>query len=171
MPATPPSEESWISLASERIVLPVLKRRLPEIADIHQPFSAAGRNLLFVSIRKTSDHQARRVLHALWGMEFLGQTKIIVLVDADQDLQQEDQVWFTVGTNACPSRDFVFSDGLARDDDYTPLSTSLATRVGIDATRKRVGELSRTWPQTMVMSEEIVARLRDRWTEYGLGER
>lgn len=166
--APPPSEESWILRAGERIILPVLKRMLPEIVDIHQPFSAAGRNLIFVSIRKTSDHQARRVLHALWGTPMLGQTKIIVLVDADQDLQREDQVWFTVGTHANPASDFVFSDGLARDDDYTPVSASLASRVGIDATRKRVGELLKDWPQTMAVAEETASRLRERWVEYGL---
>jgi len=167
----PLSEEAWISLATERMLLPVLKRLLPEIADIHRPFCAAGRNLLFVSIHKCADFQARRVLHALWGMESLGQTKIIIIVDADQDIHQEEQVWFTVGTNACPTRDFVFSDGLARDDDYTPAAMSLASRVGIDATRKRMIESSHVWPQSLTMSDEIVARVRERWAEYGLEER
>ncbi len=166
--ATAPSEESWLQLAAERMTLWRLKRLLPEIVDIHQPFCAAGRNLLFVSLRKTVDHQARRVLHALWGMESIGQTKIIVIVDADQNVQQEDQVWFAVGTNACPTRDFVFADGLARDDDYTPLSPSLSSRVGIDATRKRPNERVDSWPRSLRMSDDILTRIQDRWADFQL---
>ena len=166
--STPPGEESWIALACERMTLPLLKRLLPEIMDIHQPFSGAGRNLLFVSIRKTVEHQARRVLHAIWGMEYFGQTKTVVIVDADVDVKREDHVWFTVGNNACPSRDFLFSDGLARDDDYTPLTPTLSSRVGIDATRKKDHESPFAWPDTLEMSQEIVEQVAERWSEYDL---
>jgi 4-hydroxy-3-polyprenylbenzoate decarboxylase len=165
---SPPGEESWIELAGERIMLPLLKRLIPGIVDLHQPFCSAGRNLLFVSIHKTVAHQARRVLHALWGMERLGQTKMIVVVDDDLDLQSQDQIWLTVGTHACPSRDFVFSDGLARDDDYTSLSPSLGSRVGIDATRKQSGETSQPWPRPLIAPDDILRRITERWTEYGL---
>lgn len=167
----PPGEESWISLAAERIQLPLLKRLVPEIVDIHQPFSGAGRNLLFVSIQKTAAHQARRILHALWGMESFGRTKLIVVVDADQNVQHEDQIWCAVGTNACPNQDFLFADGLARDDDYTSEPNSLASRVGVDATRKLAGESAQAWPVLLRTSDEIAARVRERWSEYGLDER
>ncbi|MEI8020738.1 MAG: UbiD family decarboxylase domain-containing protein [Schlesneria sp.] len=166
--STPPGEESWTALATERMSLPLLKRLLPEIVDIHQPFSGAGRNLLFVSIRTTIEHQARRVLHAIWGMENFGQTKTVVIVDADIDVKCEDLVWFTVGNNACPSRDFLFSDGLARDDDYTPLTPTMSSRIGIDATRKKDRESSFAWPDTLEMSQEIVEQVAERWSEYGL---
>lgn len=168
--SAPPGEESWISVAAERLMLPVLQTSIPEIVDIHRPVCAAGRNLLFVSIRKTVDFQARRVLHALWGTEFLGQTKMIVIVDADQDVRSEQQIWFTVGTNCCPERDFLFCDGLARDDDYTLLSPGLASRVGIDATRKTANESSASWPMPLAVSEEMALRVKERWEEYGMGE-
>ena len=164
----PPSEESWISLAGERMTLPLLKRLLPEVVDIHRPFSGAGRNLLFVSIRKTRDFQARRVLYALWGLESFAPAKMTVIVDAAVDVQREDQVWFAVGNQACPNRDFVFSDGLASEDDYTPSESGLGRRVGIDATRKSDRETGQAWPETMMMSDEILARIHDRWSEYGL---
>ena len=167
----PPSEESWITSARERIQLSMLRQLLPEIVDLHQPFCGAGRNILFVSIHKTVDHQARRVLNALWGLEHLGQTKMIVVVDADVDVHSEGAVWFTVGNHVCPNRDFVFSDGLARDDDYTSLTTTLASRVGIDATRKKPQEIDRTWPRMLELSDEMVARVKERWGEYGLTDR
>ena len=172
LPATivsaPPGEESWIARAAERMMLPLLKRLVPDIVDIHQPFSGAGRNLMFVSIRKSVGHQARRVLHSLWGMPSVGSTKIIVVVDAEIDVRQEDQVWLTVGNNACPVRDFIRSDGLLRDDDYTSLTESLASRVGIDATRKIHGESERAWPKSLVTSAEMADRINERWNEFGL---
>jgi len=167
----PPSEESWFTMARERILLSMLRQLMPEIVDLHQPFCGAGRNILFVSIHKMVEHQARRVLNALWGLEHLGQTKMIVVVDADVDVHSEGAVWFTVGNHVCPNRDFVFSDGLARDDDYTSLTASLASRVGIDATRKKPQEIDRTWPRMLEMSDEIVARVKERWGEYGLTNR
>ena len=164
----PPSEESWISLAGERIMLPLLRRRFPELIDIHRPFSGSSRNLLFVRIRKTKSFQARRILHAIWGMEWLGQSKLIVVVDEDIDVQNEDLVWYTVGNCACPNRDFVFSDGLASDDDYTSTETMRSGRVGIDATRKDDRESAGNWPQSLIMSDDILERLHKRWSEFGL---
>ena len=171
IPALPPSEETWLGLAAERLLLPHVRRLLPEIVDIHQPVSSASRNILFVSIQKTADHQGRRVLHALWGMESIGQSKIIVIVNHEVDIRCEEQVWLTVGTHACPNRDFVFSDGLARDDDYTPLTATLASRVGIDATRKQHHETNQPWPESLKTSNEIAARISERWAEYGINER
>ena len=157
--APPLSEESWVCQATDKLLLFFLRNQLPEVVEIRRPASSAGRNLLFVSINKWTDHQARRIIHALWGMESIGQTKLIVVVDAETNLESDDEVWLAVGTNANPERDFLFSDGLARDDDYTSLSNSLSSRVGIDATRKRNGQL--------VMSDDILARVRLRSSELG----
>lgn len=164
----PPSEESWLCLAGERMLLPLLKRLLPEIIDIHRPFSGAERNLLFVRIHKTGDFQARRVMHAIWGMVSIGATKTIVIVDADVDVQDQDQVWFAVGNHACVRRDFVVSDGLGRDDDYTSSLSMVGSRVGIDATRKSARESGLPVPESLEMSDEILARVVERWSEYGL---
>ena len=151
-------------------MLPMLRRQIPEVVDIHRPFSGSGRNLMFVSIHKTRDYQARRVIHALWGTESPGGTRMIVIVDADVDVTNQDQVWMSVGNHACPQRDFLISDGLARDDDYTSSAARLGNRVGIDATRKTELESGRPVPESLVMSEEIFERVTERWSEYGLDQ-
>jgi 4-hydroxy-3-polyprenylbenzoate decarboxylase len=166
--SSPPSEEAWMELAGERLMLPLLRRQVPDVVDIHRPFSGAGRNLLFVSIHKSQNFQARRVLHALWGTETLGATKMIVIVDADVDVKNQDQVWMSVGNHSCPRRDFVVSDGLGRDDDYTSSGVTLGSRVGIDATRKSELESGQSVPESVIMSDEILARVTERWPEYGL---
>lgn len=166
--SAPPSEESWIGLACERLTLPLLRRIVPEIVDVHRPFSGAGRNLMFVSIRKTCDFQARKVLHALWGLDTFGTSTVTIVVDTSVDLKNEDQVWYVVGNQACPGRDYVFSDGLAREDDYTSTGLMRASRVGIDATRKSDRETGHTWPEAVSMSEDVLARIQERWSEYGL---
>lgn len=169
--APPSSEDSWLTLACDRIQLPMIKRLLPELHDLNQPLASASRNLLFVSIHKSAAHQARRVLHAIWGLEMFEQTKIVVIVDADVDVHDDDGVWLAVGTNACPSSDFIASDGRARDDDFTRLSPSLAGKIGIDATRKLPAERGDSWPEPLVMSSEVVARVRERWAEFNLERR
>lgn len=164
----PPCEESWVGLAGERLTLPLLRRIVPEIVDVHRPFHGAGRNLIFVGIRKTRDFQARKVIHALWGFETCGSAKTIIVVDDSIDVKNADQVWLTVGNQACPGRDYLFSDGLARDDDYTSTGSMRASRVGIDATRKSARESGHVWPQTLEMTEEVVARIDQQWSQYGL---
>lgn len=166
--STPPDESASIALAAERMLLPLVRRKIPEIVDIRQPVSSANRNLLFVSIRKSVDFEGRRILHALWGTESLGQMKTIVVVDADQDLRDEQEVWFRVGAYASAERDYLFSEGLARDDDYTSAAFGVATRIGIDATRKLSRENSEPWPKALTPSREIAERIRSRWAEFGI---
>ncbi len=44
------------------------------------------------------------------------------------------------------------------------------SKMGIDATRKMVGEgIVRAWPDEMVMAPEVRAKVTRRWEEYGLG--
>jgi 4-hydroxy-3-polyprenylbenzoate decarboxylase len=169
IPGLPPSEESWIELAVERLRLAVVKAAIPQIVEIHQPFSGAGRNLLFVSIRKDHPAEARQVLSSLWGSRLLGLSKFIVVVDADVDVHDEGQVWFAVGANANPSRDIVQSDGPTHLDDHTTPIPGIGCKCGIDATRKMVEESgARPCPNKLTIPVEIITKLRDRWSEFGL---
>lgn len=169
VPATPPSEESWISLALERLCLPIAKSMIPELVEIHQPFAGAGRNLLFVSIHKSHPLQARQVLNALWGSRLLGLNKMIVVVDADVKVQCDSAVWFAVGSHVNPATDLVSCDGPVSMDDQTTLHRGVGRKVGIDATRKFPQELhGRMSANSLAVSDEIQKRLQDRWSELGL---
>ena len=169
VPAIPPSEESYLSQIALQLRLPLIRRQFPEVTGFYQPLSS-NRNLLVVKIEKTDDHHARRILHGLWGMPVIGQTKIIIVIDHDSEIRDEDQLLFVIGNNACIQQDFLYSDGLSRIDDYTSMPLNLTRRLGIDATRKSNGETGRPWPKQMVMSDDILTRLRERWSEYGFNE-
>ena len=168
IPAGPPSEDSWIARAIERLSLSIIRSTIPEIVDIHQPFSGASRNLLFVSIRKEHPLQARQVVHALWGSRLLGLSKMIVIVDADVNVQREDAVWFAVGTHVNPGRDLIIDDGPIPMDDHTSEFRGLGHKLGIDATRKYSQEAYRPSPKPLAMPAELLAQLDLRWDEMGL---
>lgn len=168
IPAGPPAEESWISLAIERLSLPIIRSTVPEIVDIHQPFSGVARNLLFVSIRKGHPLQARQVLHALWGSRLLGLTKMIVIVDADVNVQCEDAVWFAVGSHVNAGRDLIVDEGPIPMDDQTSQYRGLGHKLGIDATRKHSEETYHPSPKPLAMPTELLNQLDQRWDELGL---
>lgn len=169
IPATPPSEESWITLAIERISLAIAKSTIPEIVDIHLPFAGAGRNLLFVSIRKEDPLQARKVLNALWGSSLLGLTKMVIVVDADVNVKCESDVWFAVGSQVNPSQDLIVTEGPTHMDDHTTLHRGVGHKVGIDATRKLPEEsLAGAISHPMKWTDELPVRLKERWREFGL---
>ncbi len=169
MASRPPNEASWMSLALDRLFLPLVQRLIPEVVDWHRPFSGASRHLLFVSIRKDSPHQARRVLNALWGATAFGSSKLIVVVDTDVNVQREEDVWFAVGAHAHPGRDLIFNQGSTPMDDHAAPVRGIGHAVGLDATRKLTDEgHPRAWPLPLQHSDELRALVADRWSELGL---
>ncbi len=170
IPGRPPTEESWLNKAIERVFLPLAKAVVPELVDWSFPQSAGSRNLCFASIRKTYPQQARKVLHALWSMPQTLFTKMIVIVDEDVSVQNEGSVWFHVGANCHPGRDTVLSEGPADSLDHASPVPGIGHKLGLDATRKFQEEgHPRAWPPELSMSQEVRDYVSARWTQYGLG--
>ncbi|MCZ6602796.1 MAG: menaquinone biosynthesis decarboxylase, partial [Planctomycetota bacterium] len=48
----PPMEDCYMGWAVERLFLPLVRKQLPEVIDMHMPFEGIFHNLLIVSIRK-----------------------------------------------------------------------------------------------------------------------
>ncbi len=165
----PPMEDYWLQLARERLLTPMLQLAAPEVVDCHAPAFGAGRNYLFVSIRKDIPYQARRVLNAVWSFGPIAQTKTTVIVDADVNVQRSEEVWYAAGVHVNPERDVVFSDGPMHPDDHALPIRGVGRRMGIDATRKLPEEgAARPWPAALRTSGEVSERVTQRWAEYGL---
>ena len=81
----PPQEDAWLGKATERIFLPAIRASVPEIVDYDLPVAGAFHNCAIVSIRKTYPAQARKVMHAIWGLGLLSLTKAVIVVDEHVD--------------------------------------------------------------------------------------
>ncbi len=165
----PPQEDAWLGKATERIFLPAVRTTLPEIVDYDLPIAGVFHNCCIVSIRKQFPGHAAKVMHALWGLGMLSLTKCIVVVDANVDVHDYEQVLFYAGANVDPKRDVLLSEGPLDHLDHAPERQFFGGKLGIDATAKWPEEGARPWPEEIEMSPEIKELVTRRWTEYGLG--
>ena len=165
----PPAEDAWLGKATERIFLPAIRMTVPEIVDYDLPVAGAFHNCVIVSIRKSFPGQAQKVMHAIWGLGMLSLSKAVVVVDADVNVHDYEEVFFRVGANVDPKRDVLITEGPLDQLDHAPGRQFYGGKLGIDATHKLPEEDARPWPEEIVMSDEIRERVTSRWAEYGLG--
>jgi 4-hydroxy-3-polyprenylbenzoate decarboxylase len=164
----PPQEDAWLAKATERIFLPAVRTTLPEIVDYDLPVAGAFHNMAIVSITKAFPGHAAKVMHALWGLGMLSLTKCVVVVDADVDVHDYEQVLFYAGANVDPKRDVIVSEGPLDHLDHAPERQFYGGKLGIDATAKWPEEGARPWPEEIEMSRAVNDLVTRRWSEYGL---
>jgi 4-hydroxy-3-polyprenylbenzoate decarboxylase len=165
----PPQEDYWLGKATERIFLPIIRLLLPEVVDMNMPAEGVFHNLLIVSIRKRYPGQARKVMHALWGLGLMMLAKTIVVVSEHVNVQDLSEVAWRVTGNIDPKRDLVLIDGPTDDLDHAALRHRFGGKLGIDATEKdETDGIGQPWPEEIAMSDEIRALVSRRWAEYGL---
>ncbi len=167
-----PKEDQFLAKTTERLFLPAIRAIVPEVVDLELPPFGTFHNWAFVSIRKAYPHQARKVMHALWGLGQLMYTKFLVVVDADVDVHDAEEVLWRVGTEADPRRDTVVATGPADVLDHAaPPPPGAPGKLGIDATRKLPEESGRAdWPAPLASDPATAERVTRRWSEYGLPE-
>src|SRR5438270_7733022 len=96
-------------------------------------------------------------------------TRVLVIVDADVDVQDVRTVGWFVLNNLAPERDVVMMPGPVDDLDHGSYNVAYGTKIGIDATRKDASEgYTREWPPDMVMDGATRERVSARWKEFGL---
>jgi 4-hydroxy-3-polyprenylbenzoate decarboxylase len=166
----PPMEDAWLGKTTERLFLPLLQMVLPEVVDMNLPVEGGFHNLAIVSIRKAYPGHAKKVMSALWGLgHMMMLTRVLVVVDADVDVQDTRAVAWFVLNNLAPERDLVTMPGPVDDLDHGSYNVAYGTKMGIDATRKDASEgYTREWPPEMIMDDDVRVRVAKRWREYGL---
>ena len=154
-----------------RIFLPLLKLRIPDLVDFDLPLSGGARHLAILAIRKTYAGQARQVATVAWGLRPFGFARLLVMVDAEVDVRDADQVWAAIAHEAHLVRDVWLH--AAPPDPLDPTSTwdELGRRMAIDATRKLAAEGRASKSRNAGMDREVEKLVTDRWTQYGLGPR
>jgi 4-hydroxy-3-polyprenylbenzoate decarboxylase len=169
IPGRPPTEDSYLGKATERIFLPLIKMQLPEIVDLNLPIEGAFRNLAFVSIDKRYPGHARKVACALWGMGKMALTRTIVIFDREVDVQNLSELLWRLGCAVDPRRDTFFVDGPLDILDHASATPAYGSKMGIDATRKLPEEgHPHPWPEILVQDPEVKARVDALWPKLGI---
>ncbi len=166
----PPMEDGYLGEAVERLFLPLVKKTIPEIADMWLPVHGIFHNLMIVSIDKRYPGHARKTMHAIWGTGQMMFSKTIVVVDADVPLRDGPELLWRALTAIDPERDIEFVHGPVDELDFASRLPCYGSKMGIDATRKWKEEgFMRPWPDEIVMSAEIRKRVDELWPSLGIG--
>ena len=160
----PPMEDFYLGKASERIFLPLIRKTLPEIVDMHFPAEGIFHNLVIISIDKRYPGHARKIMNAVWGLGQLMFSKTIIVVDKDIDVQNLSEVAWVVGTHIAPARDIQFTNGPMDDLEDASDLAAYGSKMGIDATRKWASEgFTRPWPTRIRTTPEAARRAEEIW--------
>jgi 4-hydroxy-3-polyprenylbenzoate decarboxylase len=167
----PPTEDGPLGKFTERFFLPLLKIIVPDIVDYDLPEAGGFHNCVIVSIDKKYPKHAQKVMHAIWGAHMMSLTKLIVVVDADCDVHDYQEVaWRALG-NVDYSRDLSVVEGPVDHLDHASYQQFWGGKAGIDATRKLPEEgytRDGGWPEMVESDPQTAATVTRRWKEYGL---
>jgi len=162
----PPMEDYWMGKATERLFLPLMRLFAGEIVDWCMPAEGVFHNLVLVSIHKRYPGQARKVMHALWGMGLMALTKAIIIFDAEVDVQNVSQAMFNALGSVDWSRDVLIHDGPVDALDHASYNFAFGGKIGIDATRKRPEEgYQRAWPEPLAMDPAVKQKIDAIWKQ------
>jgi 4-hydroxy-3-polyprenylbenzoate decarboxylase len=165
----PPMEDGFLGEAVERLFLPVVRRMIPELVDMHLPVEGIFHNLMLVSIDKRYPGHARKTMHAIWGTGQMMFTKTIVVFDRDANLRDLPGMLWRALTAIDPERDIEFVHGPVDELDFDSRLPCYGSKMGIDATRKWKEEgFTRRWPDEIVMSEDVRRRIDSMWPELNI---
>ncbi|MES0826989.1 UbiD family decarboxylase [Ruegeria sp. SCP11] len=159
----PPDEPAIIGEVFTRLSLPTIRAQIPEVRDLWLPPAACSYRMAVVSIDKRYPGQARRVMMALWGMlPQFSYTKMIVVVDADIDPANWDDIAWALATRMDPVRDVMVLENTPMDYlDFASPQPGLAGKMGIDATTKIGSETNREWGEVMRTADADAAFATD----------
>ena len=165
----PPMEDYWMGHAVERLFLPLMRRQMPEVVDMHMPAEGVFHNLMIVSIRKRYPGHARKVMNAIWGLPGAMFTKCIVVVDDDVDVHNLREVAWKAFNHIDPERDIQFTLGPVDQLEHASRLPNFGSKMGVDATHKWPSEgFARPWPDEIRMDAATKARVDALWKRLGL---
>src|SRR5579875_24693 len=165
----PPMEDYWMGYAVERIFLPLMRKQLPEVVDMHMPAEGVFHNLMIVAIRKSYPGHARKVMNAIWGLPGAMFTKCLVVVDDDVDVHNLREVVWKAFNHIDPERDIQFVLGPVDQLEHASRLPNFGSKMGVDATRKWPGEgFNRPWPDEIKMDAQVKERIDRIWKDLGL---
>ena len=166
----PPDEPSILGQALNDVFVPLLQQQFPEIVDFWLPPEACSYRFAVVSIRKSYPGHAKRIMMGVWSyLKQFMYTKFVIVVDADIDTRDWNDVIWAISTNVDASRDITVIENTPIDYlDFASPEEGLGSKMGIDATAKLPPETRRDWGRKIEMTDEMVDQVTRKWAELGL---
>ena len=91
-------------------------------------------------------------------------TKWVIVVDADIDARNWNDVWWAITTRMDPARDIMMVENTPIDYlDFASPVAGLGSKIGLDATDKLPGETHREWGEVLDMDDETKRRVDEMW--------
>ncbi len=160
----PPMEDYWMGYAVERIFLPLLRKQMPEVVDMHMPAEGVFHNLLVIAIRKSYPGHTRKVMNAIWGLPGAMFSKCIVVVDHDVDVHNLREVAWKAFNHIDPERDIQFTLGPVDQLEHASRLPNFGSKMGVDATAKWPSEgFTRPWPDEIKMDPAVKKKVDAMW--------
>ncbi|QVK17937.1 menaquinone biosynthesis decarboxylase [Mycoplasmatota bacterium] len=132
----PPMEDCYMALATEEIFLPLMQMPVPEIVDLHLPFEGVFHNCAITSIKKQYPKHAHKVMNSFWGTGQMMYQKFVCTVDADKNIKDYQDIFWTVIDTVNLDEDIVITEGPLDALDHSSKNAFFGSRLGIDATTK-----------------------------------
>jgi len=149
LPATvvgrPPMEDCWLARAGGYLLLSLLKVDVPQVVALHQPFAGIFHGAVFISLKNVRG-QGRELITAIRTTPWFAGSKLLVVVDDQQDPADEPGVLWRIMNSVNWAEDMIISAG----------------RLSIDATGKASEARVAVKENAQIM--ELVEK---RWKEYG----
>ncbi len=136
----PPQEDYFLGKATERIMRPLLKTIMPDLADYDLPMFGAFHNCAFVQIEKAYPLHAHRTMHGVWGAGQMSWTKSVFVVDESVDVHDTSAVLAAAARWCRPSEDIEMTRGPLDILDHAAPHLGAGTKIGFDCTPKRADE-------------------------------
>lgn len=155
-----PDEPSVIGEAMTDLFRPILQQALPEILDVFLPPATCSYRFAILKIDKSYPGQARRAMMGFWSLlPQFSMTKYVIVVDADIDIRNWDEVMWAVATRSDPERDLLVLNSTPVDQlDFASPREGLGGKLGLDATIKIGSETARPFSKKLVMPRDVETR-------------
>ncbi len=141
----PPMEDCWLAAGWGRILLSLVKLDLPEITELHQPFAGVFHGGTILAVRETLG-RGMELIRRLKGLPWLRGSRLLVLVDEEQDPADESGVCWRIMNNVAWGEDLLVE----------------GETLCVDATRK-----PRERRVPVVPDPDVALLVERRWREYG----
>lgn len=141
----PPMEDCWLARAGGFLLLSLLKVDVPEVVSLHQPFAGIFHGAVFISVR-SAGRKGLELITAIRKTSWFAGSKLLVMVDEEQDPADEAGVFWRIMNNVNWAKDVI----------VTEEKLSIDAAIKPAETRKSVKA-----------DKEVLELVEKRWKEYG----